>query len=307
MKPLALFTVALALLAIGCGAPAPGDSPAATSEAGGARLSVYVVNYPLMYLASRIGGDLVDVEFPAPPDGDPAFWSPDPDTVAAFQEADLILRNGAGYAGWVERVTLPRSKLIDTSESFHDRYVVVEDAATHSHGPEGLHSHGATAFTTWLDPTLAVEQAAAIRDAFVAARPEHEAAFTESFESLEADLLALDADIEETTAGLSQMPLLGSHPVYQYLSRRYGLNLRSVHFEPDEDPGEENWQALEKMLAEHPARWMLWESEPLPATTKRLEGLGIKSVVYDPCGNVPSEGDLLTVMEQNLKNLRTIS
>jgi len=303
------FTLsALVLLGVGCGSPGPGGTPARAPAADDSALSVYVVNYPLAYFAERIGGDLVDVAFPAPSDGDPAFWSPDADAVAAYQAADLILLNGAGYAAWVDRVALPPSRLVDTSESFRDRYIVIEDAVTHSHGPEGDHSHGEVAFTTWLDPTLAIEHAAAIRGAFAAARPDHEAAFVKGFESLKADLHELDATLEQVTAGRSQMPLLGSHPVYQYLVRRYGLNLRSVHFEPDEDPGEENWQYLEKILTEHPARWMLWEAEPLRATADRLEGRGIKSVVYNPCGNVPEHSDFLTVMKSNLANLeRTLA
>jgi zinc transport system substrate-binding protein len=303
MRHLGFTLLALTLLAIGCGAPESGDAPAVAPAAEDARLSVYVVNYPLAYFAERIGGDLVDVVFPAPPDGDPAFWAPDADTVSAYQDADLILLNGAGYAAWVDRVTLPPSRLVNTSMSFKDRYALIEDAVVHSHGPEGEHDHGDTAFTTWLAPTLAIEHAAAIRDAFAAARPEHEAVFAGGFESLKADLLELDASLEQVTAGQSQTPLLGSHPVYQYLSRRYELNLRSVHFEPDEDPGEDNWKILEGILTEHPARWMLWEGEPLRATADRLEGLGIKSVVYNPCGNVPDQSDFLTVMQSNLTNL----
>ena len=93
------------------------------------------------------------------------MWSPGPEVVTAYQAADLILLNGAGYAGWVSRVSLPEGKLIDTSASFADRYLTVAEAVTHSHGPEGEHAHEATAFTTWLDPTLALEQAGAIHAA----------------------------------------------------------------------------------------------------------------------------------------------
>ena len=122
-------------------------------------LQVYVVNYPLQYFAERIGGDRVEVHFPAPADVDPAFWSPDAETIAAYQQADVILLNGAGYADWVTRAALPDSVLVDTSAAFADRLVPVEKAVTHSHGPEGEHVHGEVAFTTWLDPTLAIEQA----------------------------------------------------------------------------------------------------------------------------------------------------
>ena len=78
-------------------------------------LNIYTVNYPLAYFAERIGADHVDVVFPAPKDVDPAYWMPDKETITRYQKADLILLNGAHYAKWVEKVTLPRAKMINTS------------------------------------------------------------------------------------------------------------------------------------------------------------------------------------------------
>ena len=128
--------------------------------ADGSRLTVYTVNYPLQYFAQRIAGERAEVVFPAPGDVDPAFWQPSAEDIASYQRADLILLNGAGYAKWIQRVALPRRKLVDTSATFRDRYIQVDGAATHSHGPNGDHSHAGTAFTTWLDLELAHAQAA---------------------------------------------------------------------------------------------------------------------------------------------------
>jgi zinc transport system substrate-binding protein len=80
----------------------------------GDKLRVYTVNYPLAYFAERIAGDLATVIFPAPPNVDPAFWMPNAETIAAYQTADLILLNGADYAKWTAKVSLPRSRLVDT-------------------------------------------------------------------------------------------------------------------------------------------------------------------------------------------------
>jgi zinc transport system substrate-binding protein len=267
---------------------------------------VYVVNYPLAYMAERVGNGRVQVEFPAPDDLDPAMWSPGPEIVTAFQAADLILLNGAGYAGWVSRVSLPEGKLVDTSAGFADRYLTVDEAVTHSHGPEGEHSHEATAFTTWLDPTLALEQARAVHAALVDHWPENRTAFDEGLEALEADLTALDAQQAQLTANAGEQPIMASHPVYQYLAGRYGLNLRSVHFEPGEMPDVAGWRQLADILSEHPAEWMLWEGEPQPGVRDRLREMGVESVVYDPAGNRPEEGDYLTVMGANAENLRTV-
>jgi zinc transport system substrate-binding protein len=294
------------LLASGCSGPATNEvAPQPTSGEDGV-LSVYVVNYPLEYFAKRIGRDRVMVTSPAPAGEDPAFWSPDAEAVLAYQGADLILLSGAGYAKWVEVATLPRSKLVNTSAAFEDRLIRVESDLTHSHGPEGEHSHGETAFTVWLDLGLAVEQARAITEALAAARPEHAAVFEEGFSSLERDLLAVDAELAELAAEGRDRAVLGSHPVYQYLARRHELDLASVHFEPDEFPDEAAWSGLEALLNEHHAGWMLWEGEPLAEIASRLQDAGVESAVFDPCGNRPSEGDFLTVMRSNVDNLRPV-
>jgi zinc transport system substrate-binding protein len=296
---------AAAVLACGPGEQPEPARPVATEAA--APLAVYAVNYPLRYFAERIGGDLVQVVFPAPADVDPAHWSPGADTVAAYQAADLILRNGAGYARWVQRASLPRARLVDTSASFGDRLIAQDAAPSHIHGPEGAHAHADLAFTTWLDPELAILQARAVAEAFAGARPEHAAAFRSGMAALETALGELDARLGESARAIGETPLLFSHPVYQYFARRYSLNSRSLHWEPDEPPGERAWRALEDLLVEHPARWMIWEAAPSEATLRRLEALGVRSIVYSPCAKAPEEGDFLSVMRGNAAAFEALS
>ena len=271
---------------------------------GQARPTVYVVNYPLAYFAERIGGGQVEVVFPAPADEDPAFWRPDVDAIAGFQGADLILINGATYAKWLKTASLPRSRVLDTSKGFEADYIKVEDAAAHTHGPTGEHSHaGKTAFTTWLDFRQAARQASAVLEALSRLLPEHRGFFQERYAELERDLLLLDERLESVAARQSAQPLLASHPVYQYLVRRYGLNVRSVLWEPEVIPEEAEWQELAAVLPSHPAAWMLWEGDPLSASVERLQSLGVASLVFDPCGNRPDEGDFLAVMRRNVDRL----
>ena len=262
-----------------------------------APLRVHTVSYPLAYFAERIGGAYVDVTFPVPAEADPASWSPGAETIAAYQKADLILLNGATYAKWVERVSLPASKLVDTSESFHDDYIIIEGAVVHSHGPEGEHSHGQTATATWLDPRQAVTQARAIRDALAAARPEQDADFDDGLAALEKDLMALDVRMEEALG--IDVRLVASHPVYQYFARRYGLHFHAVDFDGDA------WHDLEHLLEDHPATVMLWKMDPPADTAARLRDMGLEIVVLDPCGNRPASGDYLSVMEANVARLQT--
>ena len=275
----------------------------AGSETGG-KLTVYVVNYPLKYFAERIGGDHVKVVFPAPADEDPAYWMPDAKTITDYQRADLILLNGANYAKWVSKVSLPRFRLVNTSARFKDRYIVTAEVLTHSHGPEGKHAHESLAFTTWMDLELAAMQAKAIGDALTRKNPRQRDAFQKNYKTLEKDLIKLDRDIQAVVSKDPLKPLLVSHPVYDYFARRYGLKIKSVHWEPDEVPSAEQWLELQKILKEHPAKWMIWEGEPMGESVERLKSIGVNSLVFDPCGNTPDQGDLLTMMRQNVENLK---
>ena len=63
---------------------------------------------------------------------------------------------------------------------------------------------------------------------------------------------------------------------------------------------------LETLMTDHPARWLIWEAEPTAEIIARLETMGIRSIVFDPCAGPPSEGDFMTVMKKNVIALRTV-
>lgn len=267
---------------------------------------IFASNYPLAYFAETMCPNPRIVAFPRI-DGDPAFWQPSISDITTMQQAKVILINGATYEKWLEKISLPKSRLVNTSAAFRDRYISVSAAQTHSHGPTGEHSHTGTAFTTWIDFTQAVQQAQAVKNALVSAGIGTPDELSRNYEQLKEQLLSLDTSIETITKDLSETPLLASHPVYQYFSRRYKLNLKSVLWEPDSLPDEAMWKELEQLHKEHPATWMIWEDEPLPESVNRLKKMGIQSLVFSPCGNRPDEGDFLTVMKLNIENLRLIA
>lgn len=272
-------------------------------ESGAQPVKVVSVNYPLHYFAGRIGGSLVDATFPLPPDVDPAYWNPVAEEIALFQQADLILTNGAGYAGWVEKVSLPSSRMVNTSKGFSDGYLELQEGVTHTHGPGGKHEHLGFAFTTWLDFKNALAQAKAVRNALVKRIPDAETTLEDNFKDLKADLIALDEKAAQSTAQLLESRLYASHPVYQYFASGYNLSILSEHWEPGEMPNDAQWVAFEKNLREAPAGIMVWEDEPLPEVRDRLQQMGLVVKVFRPCGNRPKDGDFLTVMNSNLDRL----
>ena len=194
--------------------------------------------------------------------------------------------------------------MVDTSVSFADTFIPLEDMVTHSHGLAGKHEHGDVAFTTWLDPEQAIAQALAVRDALIRLRPGSAGDFNRRFDSLATDLKDLDKQLAAVVTAGASRPLVFSHPVYQYFIRRYGLNGQEVHWEPEESPRPEQWAELKRLVTEHPAKWMIWEGTPDPSTVEELKKFGLDSLTFDPCGNVPETGDYLSVMRENVRNLK---
>jgi len=281
--------------------PVAADTAPAPPPTKPGKPQVLVANYPLQYFAQRIAGGAVDARFLAPKSEDPAFWQPDDAAVAAFQNADLILMNGAAYSKWADKITLPESKVIDTSAAFAKSLIQVKEATTHSHGPAGEHSHSGTAFTTWIDFKQASLQAGAVRDALIRLVPASKDSFETNFSMLKDELDDLNDRMSALSRRLAQHPMVASHPVYHYLARRYGMNLRSVLWEPETVPDDHAMDDLKSILSAHRARWMIWEGEPAKESIEKVSAIGLQSVVFDPCGNVPDSGDFMTVMKANVE------
>ena len=302
-RPFPVFVfMFLGLMLVACS----GEREEETEVQTPSRPLVFVSNYPLQYFVERIASPLVEIQFAARVSSDPAYWKPITADIATIQEADLIVLSGASYETWLENVTLPQSKLIDASEDFSEELIPLEETVTHSHGPAGKHAHEGTAFTTWLDLKLAAAMARAVSNRLRALLPTQEATLENRFSELEQDLVELDTEIEEIISSASETPVVFSHPVYQYFERRYGAKGVSVHWEPDKVPDEGMWKEFLHILEHHPARWMIWEGQPLVAVVDQLESVGVKSIVFDPCGNVPDAGDFLSVMRENTDSLKQV-
>jgi zinc transport system substrate-binding protein len=311
MRPGAIVLLLSALLTLlACERRDPtasGSSSPSPAEPDGP-LVVYSVSFPLHDFARRIGGSDVKAHFPVPRDVvDPGAWSPDPETVSAYQSADLILLNGGEYARWVRRASLRDARLVDTSGGFGEQMIHLDDEATHAHGPDGEHVRSGVATMFWLDMELARAQARAIAEAFAEERPGSADEIAKRAARLDADLADLDLQLRGALSALESEAVIFSHPVYQYLERRYGLDGYSLHWEPDEVPDAEQWRELEKLLGSHPARVMLWEAKPAQETQRRLEALGIGVVVFELAAGWPPELEFLEAMYANVARLQSAS
>ncbi|MBK1833498.1 metal ABC transporter substrate-binding protein [Roseibacillus ishigakijimensis] len=293
MKTTRIFPLLLALLAL------------PTLRAEEKRPVLAPTNYPLKDFSTRLAGSFADILYQIPADHDPAFWKPTDEEVARIQQADLIIMNGATYEKWAVTTSLPYEGLVDTSLGFVDRYLETPGAIVHSHGNQGTHSHGGTAYITWLDFSLARQQALAIHDALLNTFPQKEKAVKAAFAQLEQDLQTLDQTTREALADFQGQALLASHPHYQYWSRAYGVEVHALLWEAGMTIDEKAVADFEALRAQHPAaRIFLWDTAPSEANAAFIRKQGLINVVFSPCATPPAEGDFLSVMKDNLQRLQ---
>ena len=245
------------------------------------RPRVVAVNQALQYIAQRLLQEEADVIFPVPEGTDPSFWRPSISDISMIQSADLILLNGAGFATWIDRVSLPRSRVVNTSAQIEDQFIVTE-SITHSHGDGGEHSHEGLASYLWLDPMLATAQSEAIAAAIVS----RGLASAEDIEARLAEVLSelamLDSTSQEALSELADVTLIATHPRYQYFARRYGLTILSLEWEAGATPSDEDLDDLKALSAQHEARVLIWEAPPSQEAIERTQAFGLQSVVFEP-------------------------
>jgi zinc transport system substrate-binding protein len=267
--------LALLLLACGGGTDRPAEEPA-VSEA--AMPELRSTCFPAHWLVQRIAGDRVNAINVHPEGEDPPHWQPPAEIVAELADVDLIVVNGAGFEAWVRTASLPVSRIVDTSRGLE---LIEIEGATHSHGVNGEHSHAGSDPHTWSDPLLFLDQARELHAALVRIDPANKTGYDTALENLTTDLEELDREYAQVLSAAQGRHMAANHPAYNYLARRYGLDIHSFDFDPEQPASEEQLGQFSAWAAGNEQPLLLWESEPNPEVTA-LFPPEVRHVVIDP-------------------------
>ncbi len=252
-----------------------------TSALAQERPRIVAVNHALQSMAERIAGDTADVLFLVPEGVDPSFWRPSISDISTIQSADLILLNGAGFATWIDRVSLPRARIVNTSSAIAERFITTE-SITHSHGDGGEHSHEGLASYLWLDPELAAEQATAIANAMINRDLAPEAEVQDRLDAIHAELSELDSELRDTLADAQDIVFVATHPRYQYFAQAYELEIVSLEWEAGATPDDSQMSALSALTQKQGAKILIWEAEPTSAAKEAVASMELESVTFPP-------------------------
>lgn len=167
-------------------------------------------------MVAQVGGDAVQVHALVGPDADAHAFTPAPADAQRLAKAGLIVVNGLGFEGWIDRLV----------------------KASGSKAPVVVASHGITLRRVgrFVDPHAWQSLAAAqryvenIRAALVAARPAQAAAIDARAKAYTAQLAALDARVRERLATVppDQRRIVTSHDAFGYLADAWGLDMRAA-------------------------------------------------------------------------------
>lgn len=260
--------------------------------------------YPLAYLASSVGGELVNVETMTPNGAEPHDFEPTARDIAHLSSADIFLYNGAGFEPWIDawnKGAFARpEQVVDMIARLKGENISLqsEDGVTDPH--------------VWLDPLLYARQAEIVRDALIQADPINESVYRARTETLVQALVLLDQDFRSGLASCLTSDVIVSHDAFGYPAQAYNFNLINIAgMSPDEEPSPQTLALIIDKARAKNINHIFFETSVSPrlantiarevgATTLLLHTLESLSV-----DEVQSGQDYLSIMRQNLANLRT--
>lgn len=217
------------------------------------------------------------------------FYVLRPSEAAALEGADAVFWVGPSMESYLIKplATLPRrARITALMDQPGLTRLSIRDGGPFGHEHE---AHGKSAGFDghlWLDPENAKLMAEAILAVLSALDPAHAAAYATNHARLSAELDALDAELRRRFAPLRKTPFIVFHDAYQYLERRYGLDVvGTVTLDPTLSASAHRVIELRARIKETGAACVFSEPQFEPKLVRVLiEGTPARTGVLDPMG-----------------------
>ncbi|RXE46768.1 metal ABC transporter substrate-binding protein [Chromohalobacter israelensis] len=263
-------------------------------------------------MVEEVGGEHVDVTTLVGPDGDAHVFSPSPTDARAVGEADLFVVNGLHFEGWLDRLVeasgyegpvVVASRGIDALSFDEEREEHSSDHEGHDHGPEDPHA--------WQDLQNGKQYVANIRDALVAADPEHAADYRRNAEQYVEAMDTLDAEVHRRIGSIPEANrvLITNHDAFGYFANAYGLDVLSpVGLSTAAEPSAAGMAKLIEQIQARNVKALFLENMTSPALLEQLAdetGVTIGGTLY--AGALAAEGEASTYLGMFRHNVDTLT
>jgi ABC-type Zn uptake system ZnuABC Zn-binding protein ZnuA len=214
------LVVPVASLASGCGRDEVGS--------GQRGLRVTATTSVLADIAQNVAGQRATVESLIPLGADPHAFEPTPGDLRRLAQSDLVVVNGAGLEGSLDRYLqdLEQDQVVVASAGLASRRPKVGEPA-HDDEEGDLENEGKSDPHFWLDPTLAKHYVDNISLALARMDPEHAEEYQRNAMSYGKKLDDLDTWIAEQVAAVpvERRKLVMNHASHGYWADRYGFTI----------------------------------------------------------------------------------
>jgi zinc/manganese transport system substrate-binding protein len=275
----------------------------AQADLQGSRLRVVTSFSILRDLAARVGGDRTDVTALVGPGGDVHVYAPTPADARRLGAAGLIVVNGMGFEGWMDR--LARAAAAKATVVVASDGVAPRDRDTRTAESRALDPHA------WQSVRNAEIYVANIRDGMIHADPRGRETYEANAAAYLDELVRLDADIRRavTVIAPAQRKVITTHDAFWYFAADYGIAFIAAQGVSSEtEPSAKDMARIIRTIrAEHvPA--LFFESAVDPRLVRRIAaetGVRVGGTLYaDTLSD--SAGPATTYLDMMRHNVREI-
>ena len=180
-------------------------------------------------MVQNVGGDRVEVITLVGPNGDTHVYQPTPAAAKAVGEADLVVVNGLGFEGWIDRLIKTsgyKGPVVVASKEIKPREMAEEEAEEHEHGGKQGHKFDPHA---WQDVGNGLIYVDNIGKGLSAVDPAGAATYEANSTAYEDKLKELDHWVKTEFAGIPKKKrrMITSHDAFGYLGAAYGIEILS--------------------------------------------------------------------------------
>lgn len=263
-----------------------------------AKLPVIASFSILADLARRVGGERVEVTALVQPGNDAHVYNPTPDDARRLAAAKLILMNGLGFEGWIERLLKAAAAKAPV--------VVATKGVKPIQGGKRNDPHA------WQSIANVKIYVSNIRDALAKADPEGAGAYEANAKDFLAELDALEAEVRKVIDAIPRESrrIITSHDAFGYFGATYGFAFVAPKgVSTETEPSAADVAKIIRQIKAEKIPAVFLENVTDPRLAQRIaqeSGAKIGGTLYSDALS-PAGGPAATYVEMVRNNLRQLS
>lgn len=207
---------------------------------------------PVHLFTKAVVGDTGTVEILISPGAEVHDYQATPEDAKLLAQADVLVENGLGMEEFLSALVANagNSQLQQITSSKGIEVIEEEEHGDHGHDHHH-HHHGEGNPHVWLDPVLAQQQVANIRDELIAINPDNADIYTSNADSYIQQLQELDNEFQQRLAPVKGCKFITFHDAFPYLAQRYGLEQEAIIEIPEDSITPQDIRRVQKAAKKH--------------------------------------------------------